>query len=78
MLPQTGAGGGGRMREIDQENLDTAIALGSAVCDELGLCCDRRGRVIFHIYRKLAELKSGKPVASQGVGTPVTDEPENK
>ena len=26
------------MNEIDQENLDTAIALGDAVCKELGIC----------------------------------------
>jgi hypothetical protein len=58
------------MREIDQENLDTAIALGDAVCKELGICCDKRGRVIFQIYKKLEELKPrpetpGKPDTSE-------------
>jgi len=41
------------MKEIDQNNLDTAIALGDAVCEELGICCETRGRVIFQIYKKL-------------------------
>lgn len=45
------------MNEIDQENLDTAIALGDAVCKELGICCEKRGRVIFQVYKKLEELK---------------------
>ena len=45
------------MKEIDQNNLDAAIALGDAVCEELGICCDKRGRVIFQIYKKLEELK---------------------
>jgi len=60
------------MREIDQENLDTAIALGDAVCKELGICCDKRGRVIFQIYKKLEELKPrpetpGKPDTSEAL-----------
>ena len=45
------------MKELDQNNLDTAIALGDAVCNELDICCEKRGRVIFQIYKKLAELK---------------------
>ncbi|MBA7688845.1 hypothetical protein ES703_97334 [subsurface metagenome] len=45
------------MKEIDQNNLDTAIALGDAVCKELGICCETRGRVIFQIYKKLEEAK---------------------
>lgn len=58
------------MKEIDQENLDTAIALGDAVCSELGICCEKRGRIIFQIYKKLEEMKprpepSGKPEASE-------------
>jgi len=44
------------MREIDQNSLDTAIALGDAVCGELGICCEKRGQVIFQVYKKLAEL----------------------
>ena len=48
------------MKEIDQNNLDTAIALGDAVCDELGICCETRGRVIFQIYKKLEEMKPKK------------------
>ncbi len=48
------------MNPMDEKNLDTAIALGSAVCKELGICCDQRGRVIFHIYQKLEDLKSEK------------------
>lgn len=44
-------------KEIDQNNLDTAIALGDAVCNELGICCETRGQVIFKVYKKLQELK---------------------
>lgn len=53
--------------EIDQNNLDTAIALGDAVCNELGICCETRGRVIFQIYKKLEEVKPKKdtPAAQQ-------------
>jgi len=58
------------MKEIDQENLDTAIALGDAVCNELGICCDKRGRVIFQIYKKLEEVKTQKPMT----GRPETSE----
>ncbi len=50
------------MREIDQENLDTAITLGDAVCNELGFCCDKRGRVIFQIYKKLEQIKPKKDI----------------
>ena len=50
------------MKEIDIENLDTAITLGDAVCDELGICCDKRGRVIFQIYKRLDELKPKKDI----------------
>ena len=48
------------MNEIDNNNLDTAISLGDAVCSELGICCDKRGRVIFQIYQRLEELKPKK------------------
>ena len=48
------------MSEIDQENLDTAIVLGDAVCEELGICCEKRGRVIFQVYQKLEDLKAKK------------------
>lgn len=51
------------MSEIDQNNLDTAIALGDAVCKELGICCEKRGRVIFQIYKKLEEVKPKKDTA---------------
>ena len=50
------------MSGIDQNDLDTAIALGDAVCDELGICCDKRGRVIFQIYKRLEELKPKKEI----------------
>jgi len=58
------------MKEIDQNNLDTAIALGDAVCKELGICCVKRGRVIFQIYKKLEEVKpqgdtTGRPETSE-------------
>ena len=57
------------MKDIDQDSLDTAIALGDAVCNELGICCDKRGRLIFRIYKKLEDLKpkndpAGKPEAT--------------
>jgi len=58
------------MKEIDQDKLDTAIALGDAVCDELGICCEKRGQVIFRIYKRLGELEPrgdvvGKPEATE-------------
>jgi len=56
------------MKEIDQNNLDTAIALGDAACEELGICCDTRGRVIFQIYKKLEEVKPKKDI-------PITQQP---
>jgi len=62
------------MKEIDQENLDTALALGDAVCSELGICCEKRGQVIFQIYKKLEELKT-KPKAT---GKPEINEPVTK
>ena len=56
------------MKEIDQNNLDTAIALGDAVCKELGICCEKRGQVIFQVYKKLEEMKPKKD-------TNVTEQP---
>lgn len=53
------------MKQIDQENLDTAIILGDAVCKELGICCDKRGKVIFQIYRKLREMKPEKDTPAE-------------
>ena len=46
--------------------MSTAIAVGTAVCKELGLCCEKRGRIIFEIYEKLEELKSANPVPAEG------------
>ena len=46
------------MKEIDEKDLDCALALGDAICDELGICCGKRGQVIFKVYKKLQELKS--------------------
>ncbi len=54
------------MKELNEESLDTAIVLGDAVCNELGICCEKRGQVIFRIYRKLEELKPSKPVTPEG------------
>ena len=48
------------MKEIDEENLDTALALGEAICNELGICCEKRGTVIFRVYKKLEELRLQK------------------
>ncbi len=45
------------MKQIDENNMDAAIALGDAVCEELGICCEKRGQVIFQVYKKLEELK---------------------
>lgn len=56
------------MKEINEENMDVAIALGDAVCSELDICCRERGQVIFQIYRKLNEMNSKK-------GNPVTPNP---
>lgn len=48
------------MKELDEKTLDTAIALGDAVCNELGICCEKRGQVIFQVYKKLEELELKK------------------
>ncbi len=53
------------MKELNKENLDTAIALGDAVCAELDICCSERGKVIFRIYSKLEELRAPKPVTPE-------------
>ena len=50
VLQETGGRG---MKEIDQNNLDTAIALGDAVCNELGICCETRGRSYSRSIRNL-------------------------
>jgi hypothetical protein len=51
------------MKDIDSDNLDTALALGDAVCEELGICCETRGRVIYQIYKKLGDMKPKKDAA---------------
>ena len=61
-------------RELDYEELDTAISLGDAVCSELGICCEKRGRVIFQIYKKLGELKPQREIQ----GKPETSESQEK
>ena len=48
--------------------MDAAIALGDAVCKELGICCTTRGRIIFQIYKKLEEVKPKKD-------TTITEQP---
>ncbi len=58
------------MKELDEKTLDTAIALGDAVCNELGICCEKRGQVIFQVYKKLEELKPKKD-------TTVTRQPDD-
>ena len=45
------------MKQIDENNMDAAIALGDAVCEELGICCEKRGQIIFQVYKKLEDLK---------------------
>jgi len=63
------------MGDINEQNLDTAIVLGDAVCSELDICCEKRGRVIFQIYKKLEDVRAkedtlGKP----DVPTPPTEQ----
>ena len=53
------------MNEIDQENLDTAIMLGDAVCKESAICGKKRGQVIFRIYRKLREMEPKKDITAE-------------
>ena len=50
------------MKQIDENNMDAAIALGDAVCKELGICCTIRGRIIFQLYKKLEEVKPKQDV----------------
>ena len=56
------------MKQIDGNNMDAAIALGDAVCKELGICCTIRGRIIFQLYKKLEEVKPKKD-------TTITEQP---
>ena len=53
------------MKEIEEKDLDTAMALGNAICDELGICCEKRGEVIFKVYKKLQELKPQMGITDQ-------------
>jgi len=48
------------MKQIDEENLDTAIVVGDTICKTLGICCEKRGQVIHEIYQKLEDLKAKK------------------
>jgi hypothetical protein len=62
------------MKEVDQENLDTAIAVGDKICETLGICCAKRGQVIFDVYQKLEDLKGKKDTTvSQQSGDADTD-----
>lgn len=45
-------------KKIDHNDMDAAIALGDAVCKQLGICCETRGKVIFEVYQKLQEMHS--------------------
>ena len=64
------------MNNLDEKSLYIAIALGSCVCSELGICCDERGRIIFHIYKKLEELKDKDPAATRGTENPDSNKKE--
>lgn len=48
------------MKDIDDKELDTAIALGDAICNELGICCEERGQAIFAVWKKLQQFKAEK------------------
>jgi hypothetical protein len=54
-------------KEIDHENLDTAIAIGDKICETLGICCAKRGQIMYDVYLKLEELKMKRdaPVPQQ-------------
>lgn len=58
------------MKEFNEENLSTAISLGTDICKELGICCSERGRVIYKIYNKLEQLKSVKAIVTEGGNVP--------
>lgn len=53
------------MKEINEGDLDTALALGDAICEELGICCAKRGQVIFRVYKRLKELKAQKVITDR-------------
>ena len=44
------------MENINEEHLDIAIGVGTSLCKELDICCDKEGKVIYKIYQKLQEL----------------------
>jgi len=46
------------MKRLDESDLDTALALGDAICGDLGVCCEQKGRVIHKILGKLEELRA--------------------
>jgi hypothetical protein len=58
-------------KDINQENLDTAIAIGDKICETLGICCAKRGQIMYDVYQKLEELimKKDAPVSQQTEGT---------
>lgn len=46
------------MEDIDEKDLVTAITLGDSICKELGVCCEKKGEVIFQIYTTIKEVHS--------------------
>jgi len=44
------------MEEINEQDLMTAITLGDSICKDLGVCCKKKGEVIFQLFQTLKEL----------------------
>ena len=44
------------MQEIDEKDLVTAITLGDSICKDLGVCCEKKGEVIYQIYKTIKEV----------------------
>ena len=62
------------MENIDEKDLDIAITLGGSICKDLGVCCDKEGKVIFQIYKRLQKMHSQQPGPDQPETE--TEEPE--
>ena len=62
------------MEEINEQDLMTAITLGDSICKDLGVCCKKKGEVIFQLYQTLKEVQS--PQGNTEQTKPETEPPQ--
>ena len=58
------------MENINEQDLVTAITLGDSICKDLGVCCEKKGQVIYQIYRTIKEVH----LPHDGTGQPAPEE----